>query len=113
MSSGEVCTYKQPKGRLLILSQNTTNVQQSRQEEGAEEEEEEEEEEQRGERGGGDCGVQHNGAVDSSVGAAISPRPLSGLVCAPPRRGSRQTPNPHLLAESRTGFTYSHAGREG
>lgn len=27
-------------------------------------------------------GVQHHGRVDSSNGAAISPRPLSGLVCA-------------------------------
>lgn len=30
----------------------------------------------------GDSGVQHHGALDSSDGAAISPRPLSGLVCA-------------------------------
>lgn len=29
-----------------------------------------------------DSGVQHHGALDSSDGAAISPRPLSGLVCA-------------------------------
>lgn len=35
-----------------------------------------------GRRRGGGCGVQHHGRVDSSVGAAISPRPLSGLVCA-------------------------------
>lgn len=35
-----------------------------------------------GRRGGEGRGVQHHGTVDSSDGAAISPRPLSGLVCA-------------------------------
>lgn len=35
-----------------------------------------------GRRRGSGCRVQHHGTVDSSDSAAISPRPLSGLVCA-------------------------------
>ncbi|CAB1442326.1 unnamed protein product [Pleuronectes platessa] len=53
------------------------------------------------------CGVQHHGAVDSS--AAISPRPLAGLVC---EEGARAPTSP--TGSGPTGFTYNHTGgREG
>lgn len=90
MRSGEVCTSKRSKGRLLIRSQNTVNVQWSRQ------------------RRTRKCSEFSTTAEWTAPTAQRSQRGRSRVSCAPPRQEPPAPTSP--TGSVPTGFTYNHAG---
>lgn len=90
MRSGEVCTSKQSKGRLLIRSQNTVNEHQSRQ------------------RRIRKCSEFSTTAEWTAPTAQRSQRGRSRVSCAPPRQEPPAPTSP--TGSVPTGFTYNHAG---